>query len=67
MTTTAILGISTEFLERIKYIEERINNFDEKIKNLENLMTLNGELLTYLSNKWDKFIKQVEEDNTDGK
>lgn len=60
MTTTAILGLSTEFLEKIKYIEERVNN-------LENLMQLNGELLTYLSNKWDKFIKQVEEDNADGK
>ena len=67
MTTTAILGLSTEFLERIKYIEERINNFDEKIKNLENLMQLNGELITHLSHKWENFITQVEEDNADGK
>ena len=49
--------------EMIKYFEE----VHVRLTNLEKLMELNGELLTYLSNKWDKFIKQVEEDNADGK
>ena len=49
--------------EIIKYFEE----VHVRLINLETLMQLNGELLTYLSNKWDKFIKQVEEDNADGK
>ncbi len=57
--------------EMIKYFsEEVIKYFEEmhvRLTNLERLMKLNGEVLTYLSNKWDKFIKQVEEDNADGK
>ena len=42
--------------EMIKYFEE----VHVKLTNIEILMQLNGELLTYLSNKLDKFIKQRE-------
>ena len=50
--------------------EEEIRDadyFDEKLKNLEKLVLLIAKLVNDLSDKWENFIKQVEEDNADGK
>lgn len=50
--------------------EEEIRDadyFDEKLKNLEKLVLSIAKLVNDLSDKWENFIKQVEEDNADGK